>query len=95
MNSLYDYWLGYYILSDMAGRPLFINPPRATTLLEISENGTIEEYLASIGFEIVDDKDQDLLHEPHKFGEREEFDRSKIDVDCITYPKLKIRKIRR
>lgn len=95
MNYLYDYWLGYYILSDMAGRALFLNPPRATTLLEIFENGTIEEYLASIGFEFVDDEDQDDLHQPRKFGEREEFDRSKIDLNSISYPKLKIRKIRR
>lgn len=95
MNKIRDYLMGYYILSDMLGRPLFMLPPRATTLVALFEDGKLDDYLRTIGFEFDDEDDIPEPCEPRKFGDREEFDRSKVDPKDIHYSKLRIRKISR
>lgn len=89
MKHLMDYLLGYKFLCELFRRPVVVFPPRLTWLIDIIGTEKFDQYLASLGYEIVDENESTSLISK-KFGSRLPFDRSKAELNL---PLPRVRRI--
>jgi hypothetical protein len=91
MTLLMDYLLGYKFLCKLFRRPVAFFPPRLTWLIDIIGTEKFDQYLASLGYETIDE-DEGAPLMPKKFGSRAPFDRSMAELNL---PLPRVRKIAR
>lgn len=92
-DTLKDRVLGLIAMYQICGRILRMYPPRLSQLVESIEADKFEEFLLSLGYEIVEDEDDGEPKSSSRFGDREEFDRSKGVPSMADYGPLRVRRV--
>jgi hypothetical protein len=94
VNRFTDRLQGYWLLCRLCHRPLFVIPPKFSEILDLAWRGdeSLEQYMASIGFEFEHDDAEASNSRPRKFSELVPFER---DARPPKIPHLRVRKIKR